>query len=152
MELTINIDEKEFAKLLEGELKNFSEQELHQICRDALVKQLSDPEVFSSMFVTKGGGYYSYDKYYANDILKEAAKSVDLSPLFKDFQEKVIKYLEENHDSIIRDLMANIFMSGFSCYLYSSEFAERMRDEFSQKMAMMNEDNNKKIQNALGQL
>ena len=53
MELTINIDEKKFSELLNNQLDSFSEQELHEICRDALIKQLSDPNQFAHLFVEK---------------------------------------------------------------------------------------------------
>lgn len=153
MELTINVDEKKFSELLNNQLDNFTEQELHHICTEGLIKQLSDPEQFARLFVSKNTGYgYHTDSYYANDLLKEAAKKVDLSPLFKDFQEQVITYLKENHDKIIKDLMADIFIRGFSEFLYNSEFANRMRMEFSNQLYDMRQDNDQKIYSAINSL
>lgn len=153
MELTINVDEKKFSDLLNNQLDNFTEQELHHICIEGLMKQLSDPEQFARLFVTKNTGYgYHSDSYYANDLLKEAAKKVDLSPLFKDFQEQVITYLKENHDKIIKDLMTDIFMRGFSEFLYNSEFANKMRMEFSNQLYDMRQDNEQKINSAINSL
>ena len=153
MELTINIDEKKFSELLNNELDNFSEQELHEICRDALIKQLSDPDQFASMFVDKRNGYGYYgDRFYANDILKKAAEKVDLSPLFEDFQKQVVSYLTENHDKIIKELMTDIFINGLSDALYSSRFSEMMRMSFSQQLYSMHQDTEQKINNAINQL
>lgn len=153
MELTINIDEKKFSELLNNELDKFSEQELHEICRNGLVKQLSDPEQFAHLFVKKESGYGYYgDRYCANDLLKEAAKKVDLSSLFEDFQKQVLTYLKENHDKIIKDLMADIFISGLSNHLYNSEFANQMRIEFSNQLASVQLQNDEKINNAINQL
>ena len=154
MELTINVDEKKFSDLLNNELDKFSEQELHQICRDGLIKQLSDPDQFSKLFVEKstGYGYYNTERYHANDLLKDAAKKVDLSPLFEDFQKQVLEYLTKNHDKIIKDLMADIFMNGLSSHLYNSKFAEDMRLEFSNQIYQTQIDNEQKINNAINQL
>lgn len=153
MELTINVDEKKFSDLLNNQLDSFTEQELHHICTEGLLKQLSDPEQFARLFVSKNTGYgYHTDSYYANDLLKEAAKKVDLSPLFKDFQEQVITYLKENHDKIIKDLMADIFMRGFSEFLYNSEFSNRMRMEFSNHLYEMQKDTEQKFHNAIDSL
>lgn len=152
MELTINIDEKEFTKLLEGELKNFSEQELHMICRDALIKQLSDPDTFASMFVRKESGWGYSDRLVATSLLETAAKTVDLSPLFKDFQEQVVNYLKENHNKIIKQLMADIFVSGFSQYLYNSNFMQDMRISFNQALDANNRQQEERLANALSNL
>ena len=153
MELTINVDEKKFSEILNNELDKFSEQELHQICRDGLIKQLSDPKKFSRLFVEKSSGYGYYgEKYYANDLLKEAAKKVDLSSLFGDFQKQVLTYLKENHDKIIKELMTDIFVSGLSGYLYNSEFCNRMRTEFSTQISSMQRQNEEKLENAINQL
>jgi len=136
MELTLNIDEKRFTELLNNELENFTQQELHNICREGLLKCLSNEETFRHLFVDKGTRDYwgSSEKYYANDILKTAAREVNLEPLFKDFQDQVIKYLHDNHDNIIKELMIEIFTSGFSNYLYNSEFVSRMKCEFTAQM------------------
>lgn len=131
MELTLNIDEKEFTELLNGELKNFSEQELHEICRQGLLKILSDPNQFKDLFVTRDSYYSSSNSYHATEILKKAAETVNLDPLFEDFQEKVKEYLKENHDVIIKNLITDIFMSGFTKFLYNSQFIESLRANFS---------------------
>lgn len=152
MELTINIDEKKFSELLNNQLESFTDQELHGICRDALIKQLSDPDQFAHLFVDKKSSYGYSDRYYATEILKEAAKSVDLSPLFKDFQNQVLEYLTKNHDKIIKDLMTDIFVDGLSNHLYNSKFAQDMQVSFSNSLYQYQQQNEEKLNNAISQL
>ena len=85
-------------------------------------------------------------------MLKEAARKVDLNPLFKDFQDQVVKYLKDNHDSIIKELMTDIFISGMSNFMYDSGLTRRMREEFSMQINNMQNQTDQKIHNALSQL
>lgn len=151
MELTLNIDEQKFNELIQGELANFSQQELHDICKEGFMKCLSNVDTFKSLFVEKDG-YYSSEKYHANDLLREAAKKVDLNPLFKDFQEQVLIYLREHHDEVINNLMKEIFVAGLSSTLYNSQLMDNIRCEFSAQLATMQQDNDAKIYNAINQL
>lgn len=151
MELTLNVDEKKFNDLIQGELDNFSEQEIHEICKEGFMKCLSNVDTFRSLFVTKDG-YYNRDSYHANDLLREAAKKVDLDPLFEDFQQQVLKYLKENHDDIIKQLMSDIFIAGFSRYLYNSEFMNQMERTFSQQLNNISAQYEQKINNIVDNL
>ena len=151
MELTLNVDEKKFNDLIQGELDNFSEQEIHEICKEGFMKCLSNVDTFKSLFVTKDG-YYNRDSYHANDLLREAAKKVDLDPLFADFQKQVLEYLKENHDDIIKQLMSDIFIAGFSRYLYNSEFMNQMERNFSQQLNNISAQYEQKINNIVDNL
>ena len=151
MELTLNVDEKKFNDLIQGELDNFSEQEIHEICKEGFMKCLSNVDTFKSLFVTKDG-YYNRDSYHANDLLREAAKKVDLDPLFADFQKQVLEYLKENHDDIIKQLMSDIFIAGFSRYLYNSEFMNQMERTFSQQLNTVSTQYEQKINNIVENL
>jgi hypothetical protein len=154
MELTINIDEAKFNELIQGELNNFSEQELHEICREGFMKCLSNVDTFKTLFVERDSSYYNTysEKYYAKDLLKEAAKKVDLDPLFKDFQDQVVKYLKDNHDNIIKELMKDIFVAGLSNALYSSDLTNRIRGEFAMQLESMRNQTEQKIHNAINSL
>jgi len=151
MELTINIDETRFNELIKGELEKFSEQELHEICREGFMKCLSNEDTFKNLFV-RPSNYYSSTNYSATDLLVQAAKKVDLDPLFADFQEQVRTYLREHHDDIIKGLMQDIFMNGFSNMLYHSELMNMIRGEFSAQMNDMRQQNDAKIYNAINSL
>lgn len=151
MELTLNVDEKKFNDLIQGELDNFSEQEIHEICKEGFMKCLSNVDTFRSLFVVKDG-YYDRDSYHANDLLREAAKKVDLDPLFTGFQQQVLKYLEEHHDDIIKQLMSDIFMAGFSRYLYNSEFMSQMQRTFSEQLNGVSAQYEERINNIVNNL
>lgn len=151
MELTLNVDEKKFNDLIQGELDNFSKQEIHEICKEGFMKCLSNVDTFRSLFVTEDG-YYNRDSYHANDLLREAAKKVDLDPLFEDFQQQVLKYLKENHDDIIKQLMSDIFIAGFSRYLYNSEFMNAMRETFNQELNAISAQYEQKINSIVNNL
>lgn len=151
MELTLNVDEKKFNDLIQGELDNFSEQEIHEICKEGFMKCLSNVDTFRSLFVTQDG-YYNRDSYHANDLLREAAKKVDLDPLFADFQKQVLEYLTEHHDDIIKQLMSDIFIAGFSRYLYNSEFMNQMERNFSQQLNNISAQYEQKINNIVDNL
>lgn len=151
MELTLNVDEKKFNDLIQAELDNFSEQEIHEICKEGFMKCLSNVDTFRSLFVTKDG-YYDRDSYHANDLLREAAKKVDLNPLFADFQQQVLEYLTEHHDDIIKQLMSDIFIAGFSRYLYNSEFMDAMERKFNERLNTIAMQNEEKINNIVNNL
>lgn len=152
MELTVNIDEQKFNELIQGELNNFTQQELHQICKEGFMKCLSNEETFKHLFVEKDRYYGCSDTYHANDLLKEAAKKVDLDPLFKDFEEYVRKYLIEHHNDVLMDLMKEIFIAGLSKSLYHSELLENVRVEFGNQLALARQDSDAKICNAINSL
>ena len=151
MELTLNVDEKKFNDLIQGELDNFSEQEIHEICKEGFMKCLSNVDTFRSLFVVKDG-YWDSEKYHANDLLREAAKKIDLDPLFAGFQQQVIEYLKEHHDDIIKQLMSDIFIAGFSRYLYNSEFMNQMERTFSQQLNTVSTQYEQKINNIVENL
>ena len=151
MELTLNVDEKKFNDLIQGELDNFSEQEIHEICKEGFMKCLSNVDTFRELFVVKDG-YYNRDSYHANDLLREAAKKVDLSPLFENFQEQVLEYLRKNHDDIIKELMSEIFMAGLSQYLYNSKFMDSIQQSFSQQLNAVAIQNDERINNMINNL
>lgn len=155
MELTLNIDEAKFNELIQGELQNFSQQELHEICKEGFMKCLSNVDTFKSLFVERDpSSYYNNysEKYHANDLLKEAAKKVDLDPLFKDFEKQVVEYIKVHHDDIIKNLMKEIFVNGLSQTLYSSRLMDDIRAEFSMQISDMRNQTDQKIHNALSQL
>lgn len=151
MELTLNVDEKKFNDLIQGELDNFSKQEIHEICKEGFMKCLSNVDTFRSLFVEKDG-YYNRDSYHANDLLREAAKKVDLDPLFEGFQQQVLEYLKEHHDDIIKQLMSDIFIAGFSRYLYNSDFMNQIQRTFSEQLNAISSQYEERINNIVNNL
>lgn len=132
MEIKIEVGEERFRDVLEKELEAFSKEELHDICKKALLSQLSDPEVFRKLFVSENtSSYWNSDtKYYANDLLKEAAKSVSFEETYKQIQDDIIAYIREHHMDVIKEMVVNMFVSGLSQAITNSkEFTNRLNQE-----------------------
>lgn len=135
MEIKIEVGEERFKDVLEKELAAFSHEELHEICKKALLEQLSKPEVFRELFVSEGSGsYWSRDEkhYYANDLLKEAAKSVSFEETYKQIQDSIVAYINEHHSDIIKEMVTNMFVNGLASAVTQSEnFKTRLSQEIS---------------------
>ena len=58
MELTVNIDETKFNELIQGELQNFTQEELHEICKESFMKCLSNVDTFKTLFVERDPSSY----------------------------------------------------------------------------------------------
>ena len=133
MEIKIEVGEERFKDVLEEELKAFSKEELHDICRTALINVMSNPDVFRSLFVTqetKGNYWDNTIKWYANDILREAAKNISFDETFKDLQDRIVAYMKENHEDIFRQIVADTFMRGFrQAMCEGKDFENAVRDE-----------------------
>ena len=127
MELKINIDETKFGELLNEELDAFTKEELHEICRDGLIKCMSDTDTIKQLFVDKDTGYYG--GYKANNLLEEAAKTINLSPLYEEFAEKSKQYIMENHKELLMDILTKVLIEGMGQYLYSTNFMSQVRAE-----------------------
>ena len=133
MELKIEVGEERFKEVIEKELNAFTKEELHDICKKALINVMSDPDVFRSLFVTqeKNGNYWDNTvKWYANDILREAAKNISFDETFKDLQDRIIAYMKENHEDIFRNIVADTFMRGFrQAMCDGTDFNNAVREE-----------------------
>ena len=132
MEIKIEVGEERFKEVLEKELEAFTPEELHDICKEALVRQLADPNVFASLFVEDRRDPYSYSqKYYANDILKEAAKQISFQETFGELQDSIVSYIKEHHMEILHDLAISMFMNGLTqATAYNEAFRDRIAEMF----------------------
>ena len=125
MEITINIEnDSKFNEVLSKELDAFTKEELHEICKTALLKYMSEPERFDYLFVNKDYGYTR-----PTALLEEAARKIDFQPLYKDIQEKIIQYIGENYQDIVKDIIKDMFIRGFeNSIVYSADFAYKIKD------------------------
>lgn len=131
MEIKIEVGEEKFRDVLEKELGAFTKEELHEICRKALIQQMSDPAIFQDLFIDKSTGYH-YDRYDARDVLKEAAKTINFDETFKELQDGIISYIKENHLKILHSVAIEMFIDGIGRNLfYSDEFRTALRTELS---------------------
>ena len=79
MELKIEVGEERFKDVLEEELKAFTKEELHNICRTALINVMSNPDVFRSLFVTQetNNNYWDNIGGYFEDYESKIAYRID---------------------------------------------------------------------------
>ena len=127
MELKINVDETKFGELINDELSNFTKEEIHEICRDGLVKIMSNQESLQDI-LPKESDYWG-NKIGVDKLLNEAAKKIDLSPVFAEFEKNAREYVENHYKDIIMDVMANVFVKGLSETLYASDFAQWIKND-----------------------
>lgn len=127
MELKINVDETKFGELINDELSNFTEEEIHEICREGLMKIMSEQESLQSI-LPKESDYWG-NKIGVDKLLNEAAKKIDLSPVFTEFEKNAREYVENHYKDIIMDVMANVLVKGLSETLYASDFAQWIKND-----------------------
>lgn len=113
MEIKINVDETKFKEVIEKELNAFSKEELHEIVRECIVDALRNNDELKKLFITKSNsGYYSHDE--PSEVLKIAAKNIDLSPAYKEIQDSMIKVLKENYHELLERVMLGMIINGIS--------------------------------------
>lgn len=110
MELKINIDETMFADVIEKELKAFSSEELHEIVRECIVEALKTDGTLRSLFIKPKR--YGYEQDAPSQVLIEAAKNINLSPVFEEIQEMMIIELKTNYKKLLQDIMLNVMVDG----------------------------------------
>lgn len=133
MEIKIEVGEEKFRDVLEKELEAFTKDELHDICRKALIQQMSDPAIFQDLFIDKSEGYH-YNRYDARDVLKEAAKTINFDETFKELQDGIISYIKENHLKILHKVAIDMFIDGIGRNLfYNDSFRNMLSDELHRR-------------------
>lgn len=125
MEIKINVDETKFKEVIEKELNAFSKEELHEIVRECIVDALKNNEELKKLFITRSNGsYFSHDE--PSEILKIAAKNIDLSPAYKEIQESMIKELKENYHELLEKTMLGAIVNGIA---NDYDFRQRMAND-----------------------
>lgn len=113
MEIKINVDETKFKDVIENELNAFSKEELHEIIRECIVEALHNDGDLKSLFITKEtNSYYSSTK--PSEVMIQAAKSIDLSPAYKEIQDKMITTLKENYHELLEKVMLSMIINGLT--------------------------------------
>ena len=130
MEIKIEVGEEKFRDVLEKELAAFTQEELHEICRKALIQQMSDPAVFDGLFIDKSDRWRTYS---ANDILRDAAKTINFDDTYKEIQDGIVSYIKEHHMEILHEMAIGMFIEGLSKNVfYSDSFRRRLNEELCQ--------------------
>jgi hypothetical protein len=136
MEIKIEVGEEKFRDVLQKELGAFTKEELHEICRKALIQQMSDPDVFSNLFVYLPDRYGR--SYSANDVLKDAAKTINFDETFKELQDGIVNYIKEHHMDVLHKMAIQMFIDGIGRNLF---YNDTFRDEFRNALISMQRGN-----------
>lgn len=120
MEIVINVDSEKFNEIIQKELEAFSKDELHELIRKGIINCLSNEDTLKNLFTRKSQGYYD-TSYQANEILKEAVKTVNFDEMFKPLQDKIIDYVKNNHEKIIKEFVLKKFETGLCMSLDNND-------------------------------
>ena len=146
MEIKIEVSEEKFKDVLEKELKSYSEEELHDICKNCLVSLLSDVEKINELLNKK-------DSYYSNDtklekLLYEAVKKIDFTQTYKDIQDAMINYIKDNQKELLTKLILEVFINGLSQNIYNSPtFKDNLNKELYNLNCNIHQDIDQRLNN-----
>ena len=124
MEIKINVDETRFKDVLENELNAFSKEELHEIIRECIIEALHNDDNLKKIFIEEGDSFYHKSK--PSEVMIQAAKSIDLSPAYKEIQDKMINTLKENYHELLEKVMLSMIVNGLA---NDYEFRNRMAND-----------------------
>lgn len=110
MELKINVDETMFKDIIKKELGAFSNEELHEIIRECIIQTLKTDGTIKKLFIKPK--MYSYSPEEPTQLLFEAAKSIDLSPAYKEIQEIMITELKTNYKKLLENIIMKVMING----------------------------------------
>lgn len=124
MEIKINVDEVKFKDVIENELNAFSKEELHEIIRECIIESLHNDSTLKDLFTVQRKDSWGYsNRVEASDIMIQAAKRIDLSPAYKEIQDKMITTLKENYHELLERVMLSMIKEGLA---NDYEFRERL--------------------------
>ena len=129
MEVKINVDETMFKNVIEEELKAFSNEELHEIIRECIVEALHNDNTLRNLFVIDKKDYWgNYVGKEPSEVVIEAAKNIDLSPAYKEVQEKMITALQTDYRNILENVMMGLMVDSIS---NDRIFQQRMKESIN---------------------
>lgn len=122
MELKIEVSDEKFEDVLKEELKAFNKEELHNICLQGLVHCIQDPEKLKTFFKKEDSySYYDDGSVDIRKLVRESANKIDFSPLFEEFKINIMNYVKEHYETLIKDMLIEVFMNGLSTYIYNNQ-------------------------------
>ena len=102
LNLSIEIDNDTFTKLIEDNITSLTPEELKPILLSAFAKAIE----VDGLFVNSTG-------YYGNkeptQLTKDILNGIDWSQYYSDIGENVVKFLRENYQKIVLNLIAESF-------------------------------------------
>lgn len=109
MKIEINLDETRFKSLVDEELENFSDEEIHDILGKAISQYVMDGDVIQKLFYIKKKDYYGRE---TNDFeptarLEKLVNGLDVEGMLNNVKERIEEVLK--NDDIIKEMTENMF-------------------------------------------
>lgn len=137
MELKINVDESLFKDVLEKELEALPKEKIQEIIFAGIENYFNNSDVIKNLFVTQERpySYASNTETVPSKLLKDTCTKFDLSPAFKELEEKMINELKSNYQQILTRAMTDFFLNGVRSY---SGFNDGVREVLYQMQSQQN--------------
>lgn len=121
MEVKINVDDQKFNELFEKELDALSEKDIHNIFEECVKEYLSKDnyKAVEELLVQPKQDYWSPS--LPTVFTQKMVEKCDVSKL-QDVVDICIKELKTNYETILRNLLSNLLVSGIinNCHFQSS--------------------------------
>lgn len=102
LNLSIEIDNDTFTKLIEDNITSLTPEELKPILLSAFAKAIE----IDGLFVNSTGYYGNKEP---SQLTKNILNGIDWSQYYSDIGENVVKFLRENYQKIVLNLIAESF-------------------------------------------
>lgn len=109
MKIEINLDETRVKDLVDNELKNFTDAELHDILSKAISQYVIESNTIEKLFYNKKKDYYGNETGEIEPTfrLEEIVKKLDINEMLEKLKNNVQEVLD--NDETIKILAENIF-------------------------------------------
>ena len=127
LNLSIEVNEEQFADLCQNTLENLPEDKLQEI----LLKSIE-----ASLVVDKEKTGYGYGSRMGilidgemrpTQLMQNILKKANFEKYFEPIAQKIVSFVEENYEQIVRDAVA----SAFSTVLFSREYQFNLQQCFA---------------------
>lgn len=103
-----------FKDVVEKELKALPPETIQEIIREAIVKYLNDSDIIKNLFTIESRREYGGPDRYPTPVLHTAAQTFNLSPAFKDVEDKMVKTLTEQYPDVLIATLSQLVVKGMT--------------------------------------
>lgn len=122
MELKINVSDEKFTELVNKELDALSADELQGLIREGvrqyIFTDLGQQKLISMFVEKKDWSYRGTD--LLNQVITKSVNDVKWKELTDELIDKMTTYLKENHNTLIQEMMKQIFFNAFANQMANS--------------------------------
>lgn len=126
MKVEINVDELQFKEILEGELKNLSQEKIHEIILESIrIYFVNNPNIVKNLFVEQNSWSY---RESPSSYLKQILEQEIPQGAFADLVDGMLATLKENYNNILKDALVDLMISGmFNSYGFEDKLRNSLR-------------------------